>query len=43
VRVVIDVGTNVCVVIDVSVSAAYAAVTLTSSILIHWYQICNFS
>jgi len=36
VRVVIDVA--------VSVMAAYAAVTLTAtSILVHWYQICNFS
>jgi len=23
--------------------AAYAAITLTTSILVHWYQICNFS
>jgi len=23
--------------------AAYAAMTLTTSILVHWYQICNFS
>ena len=37
-------GTNVRVVIDVvSVMAAYAAITLTTSILVHWYQICNFS
>jgi len=37
-------GTNVRVVIDVvSVMAAYATVTLTTSILLHWYQICNFS
>ena len=36
-------GTNVRVVIDiVSVMAAYAAITLKSSILVHWYQICNF-
>jgi hypothetical protein len=21
----------------------YAAITLTTSILVHWYQICNFS
>jgi len=27
----------------VSVMGAYAAITLTSSILVHWYQICNFS
>jgi len=23
--------------------AAYAAITPTISILVHWYQICNFS
>jgi len=23
--------------------AAYAAKTMTTSILVHWYQICNFS
>jgi len=34
VRIVIDV---------VSVMAAYAAITLTTSILVHWYHICNFS
>jgi len=35
VRVVIDV---------VSVMATcYAAITMTTSILVHWYQICNFS
>jgi len=34
VRVVIDV---------VSVMAAYNAITLTALILVHWYQICNFS
>jgi len=34
VRVVIDV---------VSVMAAYAAITLTASVMVHWYQICNFS
>jgi len=28
----------------VSVMAAYyAAITLTTSVLVHWYQICNFS
>ena len=27
----------------VSVMAAYAAVTLITSILVHWYQIRNFS
>jgi len=31
------------VVIDVSVMATYAAITLTTSMLVHWYQICNFS
>jgi len=32
------------VVIDVfSVMAAYAVITLTISILVHWYQICYFS
>jgi len=32
------------VVIDVvSVMAAYAAITLTKSMLVHWYQIYNFS
>ena len=36
-------GTNVLVVTDVvSVMAAYAAITLTTSILVHWYQIRNF-
>ena len=35
-------GINLRVVIDaVSVMAAYAAITLTTSILVHWYQICN--
>jgi len=34
VRVVIDV---------ISVMAAYTAITLTASVLVHWYQICNFS
>jgi len=34
VRVVIDV---------VSVMAAYATLTLTTSIFVHWYQMCNFS
>jgi len=34
VRVVIDV---------VSVMAAYGAITLKTSILVHWYQIGNFS
>jgi len=37
-------GTNVRVVIDVaSVMAAYAAITLATLLLIHWYQIRNFS
>jgi len=27
----------------VSVMAAYSAITLTTSILVHWYQICKFS
>jgi len=36
-------GNNVRVVIDVvSVTAAYVAITLTTSILVHWYQIFNF-
>ena len=36
--------TNVRVVMDaVSVMAAYAAITLTASILVHWYQICNLA
>jgi len=34
VRVVID---------DVSVMATYATIALTTSILVHGYQICNFS
>jgi len=34
VRVVIEV---------VSVMVAYAAITLTTSIFVNWYQICNFS
>jgi len=32
------------VIIDaVSGMAAYAAITLATPILVHWYQICNFS
>jgi len=34
----------VSVVIDVvSVMAVYAAITLTTTILVHWYQICNLA
>jgi len=31
------------VVIDVSVMAAYAAITLTTSILVHWYRYLNLA
>jgi len=37
-------GINVSVVIVVvNVMAAYTAITLVTSIVVHWYQMCNFS
>jgi len=27
----------------VSVMAAYTSITLTTSVLVHWYRMCNFS